>query len=74
MRLASTDMWIEKERGCYCVKLRDDQTCNVIGPVSELEAQRIHAHLIDAVFSACLEQVTLLKKHARDGRAETAYL
>ncbi len=65
MRLASADIWIEKDQECYYVKLRDGQTCNVIGPISELEAQKIHAHLIDAVLNICVEQATLLKSEVQ---------
>ena len=61
MRLAITDICVEKNGGKFFVALRDDQACKVIGPMSERTAHKVHADLIDAVFSACLEQAALMK-------------
>lgn len=61
MRLAVTDIYVEKDHGKFYVALRGGEACKVIGPMSERTAHRIHADLIDAVFSACLEQSALLK-------------
>jgi len=62
MSLAHADIWIEKEGHAFYVKLRNGQTCNVIGPMNELEANKVHAHLVEAVFNICVEQAALLKE------------
>ena len=39
----------------FVVKTCDGQKYNVIGPIGERQAYKIHTYLIDAVFSVCVE-------------------
>lgn len=70
MHLALADIWVEKKQNDFFVKLRDGQVCDVLGPMDERSAHKIHAQLIDAVFGACLEQTGRLQgRRARPAAA-----
>ena len=62
MTLALADIWVEKKHSAFFVRVQDGEVCNALGPMDERSAHTIHAHLIESVFSACLEHAECLKK------------